>query len=204
MRQTRPSARATTPSARPDQSRPPSSLVSWLAGAARREPSAEGGRRGPRPRSRSRSRSWCAAASFLGVVGSGGVLSFPYVAIKSGARSPTPSLARSFSFFFSGIPLLQQNRGKKVEGSAAAAGTHAGGRGRVTFSDCRKQFVRSFVVRSFLRCSAFIRESISRSTSDSETAKFRGRRSVYVSLSSSTSTAAPLLFPTAPKLTMQT
>ena len=203
MRQTRPSGRTTTPSARPDQSRPPSSLVSWLAGAARREPSAEGGReKGSTP---SVSVSVLVCSGLISwrprLLGSGGVLSFPYVAIKSGARSPTPSLLpRSLLFFlfFWNSPSSAESR-EEGSAAAAAAGTHAGGRARAG-----DLFRLQETVRSILRCSALIRESISRSTSDSETAKFRGRRSVYVSLSSSTSPAAPLLFPTAPKLTMQT
>ena len=86
----------------------------------------------------------------------------PYVAIKCEARSPTRWLAgwlaRYFSLPFSGIPPPQQNR-RKVPRAAAGAG---GSRALTRDGDL---FRLQETFRSLVRCSAFIRESDSRSTS---------------------------------------
>ena len=97
----------------------------------------------------------------------------PYVAIKCEARSPTRWLAgwlaRSllFSPFFWNSPSSAESAegtsrggGRRREGGREGAG-HS--RGTVTFSDCRKHFVRSFAVRrSFVKATLVRRPSVVR------------------------------------------
>ena len=100
----------------------------------------------------------------------------PYVAIKCEARSPTRWLAgwlaRYFSLPFSGIPPPQQNRRKVPRAAAGGGGREGAGhsRGTVTFSDCRKHFARSIVVRR-----SFVKATLVRRPSASAPRRRRGR-----------------------------
>ena len=117
------------------------------------------------------------------------------------ARSLAPFLSLFLEF-----PLLSRIGGRYLARRRAEAGGREGAghsRGTVTFSDCRKHFVRSFAVRrSFVKATLVRRPSVLRPPLRRAAVEgdhsFRGR-SVYAAAA-----PAPLFFPTVAWLTMQT
>ena len=115
-----------------------------------------------------------------------------------------------FLSLFLEFPLLSRIGGRYLARRRAEAGGREGAghsSGTVTFSDCRKHFVRSFAVRR-----SFVKATLVRSTSflrpsASAPRRRRGRqttRSVAAPFTLLPRAPAPLFFPTVAWLTMQT
>ena len=101
----------------------------------------------------------------------------PYVAIKCEARSPTRWLAgwlAPFLSLFLEFPLLSRIGGRYLARRRAEAGGREGGSRALTRDGDLFRLQETF--RSLVRCSAFIRESDSRSTSFRPSASAPRRR----------------------------